>query len=149
MQDIYVVGVGMTPFGKFRDKTIKDMTGDAVAAALSDAGVTADRIDGAFFSNAVQGHMEGQHMIRGEIALREMGIQGIPVVNVENACASASTGFKLAVDFLKAGNGDCCLAVGAEKMYSDDRALMFSAFDSGWDVSNGEEVAQRLAGRAA
>lgn len=84
-------------------------------------------------------------MIRGEIALREMGIQGIPVVNVENACASASTAFKLAVDFLKAGNGDCCLAVGAEKMYSDDRARMFSAFDSGWDVSNGEEVAQRLA----
>ena len=42
MQDIYVVGVGMTPFGKFRDKTIK-----------------------AIFSNAVQGHMEGQHMIRG------------------------------------------------------------------------------------
>jgi acetyl-CoA acetyltransferase len=74
-----------------------------------------------------------------------MGIQGIPVVNVENACASASTGFKLAVDFLKAGNGDFCLAVGAEKMYSDDRVLMFSAFDSGWDVSNGDEVAQRLA----
>ncbi len=55
MQDIYVVGVGMTPFGKFRDKTIKAMTGEAVAAALSDAGVSADRIDGAFLSNAVQG----------------------------------------------------------------------------------------------
>ena len=82
MQDIYVVGIGMTPFGKFRDKTIKAMTGEAVVAALSDAGVTVDRIDGAFFSNAVQGHMEGQHMIRGEIALREMGLQGIPVVNV-------------------------------------------------------------------
>ena len=40
MQDIYVVGIGMTPFGKFRDKTIKAMTGEAVAAALSDAGVT-------------------------------------------------------------------------------------------------------------
>jgi acetyl-CoA acetyltransferase len=145
MQEIYVVGVGMTPFGKFRDKSIKDMTREAVTAALDDAGLGADRIDGAFFSNAVQGHMEGQHMIRGEVALRAMGIQGIPVVNVENACASASTGFKLAVDFLKAGNGDCCLAVGTEKMYSDDRALMFSAFDSGWDVSVCEEVAQRLA----
>lgn len=145
MQDIYVVGVGMTPFGKFRDKSIKDMTREAVTAALEDARLAASLIDGAFFSNAVQGHMEGQHMIRGEIALREMGIQGIPVVNVENACASASTGFKLAVDFLKAGNGDCCLAVGAEKMYSDDRVLMFSAFDSGWDVSARKEVAQRLA----
>lgn len=145
MQDIYVAGVGMTPFGKFRDKSIKDMTREAVTAALEDAGLAASLVDGAFFSNAVQGHMEGQHMIRGEIALREMGIQGIPVVNVENACASASTGFKLAIDFLKAGNGDCCLAVGAEKMYSDDRVLMFSAFDSGWDVSARKEVAQRLA----
>ncbi|MCZ4256248.1 MULTISPECIES: thiolase family protein [Rhodobacterales] len=145
MQDIYVIGVGMTPFGKFRDKSIKDMTREAVTGALADAGLSAKRIEGAFFSNAVQGHMEGQHMIRGEIALREIGIQGVPVVNVENACASGATGFKLAVDFLKAGNGDCCLAVGAEKMYSDDRALMFSAFDSGWDVSNGEAVAQRLA----
>lgn len=145
MQDIYVVGVGMTPFGKLRDRSVKDLAREAVAAALSDAGLPGERIEGAFFSNAVQGHMEGQHMIRGQIALREMGIQGIPVVNVENACASASTGFKLAVDFLRAGNGDCCLAVGAEKMYSEDRALMFSAFDSGWDVSNGEAVAQRLA----
>ena len=107
MQDIYVVGVGMTPFGKFRDKSVKDMAREAVNAALEDAGLAANRIEGAFFSNAVQGHMEGQHMIRGEIALREMGIQGIPVVNVENACASASTAFKLAIDFLKAANGDC------------------------------------------
>lgn len=145
MQDVYVVGVGMTPFGKFPDKSIKDLTREAVTAALEDAGLAADRLDGAFFSNAVQGHMEGQHMIRGEVALRAMGIEGIPVVNVENACASASTGFKLAVDSLKAGNGHCCLAVGAEKMYSEDRALMFSAFDSGWDVSAGKEVAQRLA----
>ena len=145
MQDVYVVGVGMTPFGKFRDKSIKALTREAVSAALEDVGLEARQLDGAFFSNAVQGHMEGQHMIRGEIALREMGIQGIPVVNVENACASASTGFKLAVDFLKAGNGHCCLAVGAEKMYSEDRALMFSAFDSGWDVSVGMEVARRLA----
>ncbi|MBV1897589.1 MAG: thiolase family protein [Rhodobacteraceae bacterium] len=143
--DIYVVGVGMTPFGKFREKTIKDMTGEAVTAALKDAGLKADAIEGAFFSNAVQGHMEGQHMIRGEIALREMGIQSIPVVNVENACASASTGFKLAVDFLKAGNGDVCLAVGTEKMFSDDRKLMFSAFDSGWDVSASDGVAEQLA----
>lgn len=145
MQQIYVVGVGMTPFGKFRDKSLKDLTREAVTAALADAGLAADRIEGAFFSNAVQGHMEGQHMIRGQIVLRELGIQGIPVVNVENACASASTGFKLAVDFLRAGNGDCCLAVGAEKMYSDDRARMFAAFDSGWDVSNGPAVARRLA----
>ena len=65
MQDVYVVGVGMTPFGKFPDKSIKDLTREAVTAALEDAGLAAEKLDGAFFSNAVQGHMEGQHMIRG------------------------------------------------------------------------------------
>ncbi len=49
--------------------------------------------------------MEGQQMIRGQIALRAMGIGGIPVVNVENACASGSTAFYLAVNFVRAGRG--------------------------------------------
>lgn len=144
MTQVYVAGVAMTPFGKWRDSSVKDLAAAAVAGALADAGIGRERLDGAFFANAVQGHMEGQHMIRGEIALRAMGIGGIPVVNVENACASASTAFKLAVDFLRAGNGEVCLAVGAEKMYSDDRQRMFGAFDSGWDVAAGGAVAERL-----
>ena len=75
MTDIYVVGVGMTPFGKFRDKTVKEMTSESVNAALKDAGLTAEAIEGAFFSNATQGHMEGQHMIRGEIGQRQHRVQ--------------------------------------------------------------------------
>ncbi|WP_224769613.1 hypothetical protein [Pseudosulfitobacter pseudonitzschiae] len=71
-------------------------------------------------------------MIRGEIALREMAGSGHSGGQRRKRLCQRLDRFKLAVDFLKAGNGDCCLAVGAEKMYSDDRALMFSAFDSGW-----------------
>jgi acetyl-CoA acetyltransferase len=144
MQAVYVIGVGMTPFGRLADLSVKDLTRHAVQAALDDADCGAQALEGAFFANTVQGHMEGQHMIRGQIALREMGIGRIPVANVENACASASTAFNLAVVFLRAGAGDVALAVGAEKMYSDDRERMFSAFDSGWDVHNADAIRRRL-----
>jgi acetyl-CoA acetyltransferase len=134
MTDVYVVGVGMTPFGKFLDRSVKDLTRDAVLAALADAGIGRERIDAAFFANAAQPVLDGQFMIGGEIALRGCGFAGIPIVNVENACASASTAFHLAVGQLKAGMADVVLAVGAEKMYDADKARSFAIFDGAWDV---------------
>ncbi len=144
MQEIYVAGVGMTQFGRMLDKDIKAMTKEAVHGALADAGLKASALEAAYFANASQGHMEHQHMIRGQIALRSMGIGQIPVMNVENACASGSTAFNLAVNFLKAGEGDVALAIGAEKMFSKNRDLMFAAFDSAWDVSRDSEIRDRL-----
>ena len=144
MEDVYVVGVGMTPFGRLLETGIKDMTRRAVEAALADAGLSADALQGAYFANASQGHMEGQQMIRGQVALRSIGIGGIPVVNVENACASGSSALSLAVGFVRSGEGDVALAVGAEKMYSRDRDLMFSVFDSAWDVHDAEAIRDRL-----
>jgi acetyl-CoA acetyltransferase len=134
----------MTRMGKLMESTVKSLTREAVTAALADAGVTKGDLQGAFFSNATQGHMEGQLMIRGQIALRDMGIEGIPVINVENACASASTAFSLANQFLRAGDGDIVLAVGAEKMFSTDKKRTFSVFDSGWDISTIEENKAQL-----
>ena len=144
MEEIYVVGVGMTPFGRLLDKDIKKLTGAAVQAALDDAGLRKEDLQGAFFGNASQGHMDGQQMIRGQIALREAGIGRIPVVNVENACASGSSAFALAVMQVRAGAADVALAVGAEKMFSTDKAQMFSVFDSAWDVSRADEIRDRL-----
>jgi acetyl-CoA acetyltransferase len=145
MEEIFIIGVGMTPFGRMLDVDLKTMTRQATDAALTDAGIAKSDLNAAYFANVSQGHMERQHMIRGEIALRSMGIGGIPIVNVENACASGSSAFNSAVNFVKAGQGDVALAVGAEKMYSRDRDLMFSVFDSGWDVSTRDETVARLA----
>ena len=144
MTKIYVAGIGMTQMGKMLDRSVKHLTAEAVGEALQDAGADKNDLQVAYFSNATQGHMEGQEMIRGEIALRDMGIEEIPVVNVENACASGATAFNLAVQFLKAGEGDTSLAVGAEKMYSSDRERMFSAFDGAWDITTVEENTDKL-----
>ncbi len=144
MEKIYVVGVGMTNMGKMAECSVKSLTNEAVTEALSDAGVLQEDIQSAFFSNATQGHMEGQNMIPGEIALRDMGFERIPMMNVENACASGSSAFNLATQFLRAEEGDLALAVGAEKMFSADRERMFSVFVGAWDVSKAEASKENL-----
>lgn len=144
MESIYIAGVGMTPFGRHRQWSVKDLTRQAVTAALQDAGCDASLLQAAYFSNATQGHMDGQHMVRGQLALRAMGVQGIPVVNVENACASASTALHMAVQHVRSGAADIVLAVGAEKMCIDDKARMFAAFDGAWDVHETEAGKERL-----
>ena len=134
MSDVFIAGVSMTPFGKHLERSLKDLTLQAFIEVLADANCDASAIEAAFFGNCVQGHMEGQDMVRGEIALLACGLAGIPVVNVENACATAATAFHLAVNYVKAGAADIVLAIGAEKMFSPDKARMFSAFDGAWDV---------------
>lgn len=144
MSPIYVAGVGMTPFDKHPSSSIKDLTRQAVEAALRDAGCDKAQVQAAYFANATQGHMDGQHMIRGQLALRAMGLEGLPVVNVENACASASTAFYLALNHVRSGAADIVLVVGAEKMVADDKARMFAAFDGAWDVHDTEAAKARL-----
>lgn len=144
MSDIYIVGVAMTPFGRYPDRPIKDMTRSVVTDALADAGAEVADIEAAWFANAAQAILEGQGSIPGEIALRNMGIQEIPVTNVENACASASTALDMAATWLEAGRGGVALAIGAEKMFHEDRVKMFSVFDGGWDVHNVAAATDRL-----
>lgn len=143
-ENIFIIGVGMTKFGKFPNLSIKELTKMAVNAALHDAQAKISDIDVAYFANVLQGYMEGQHSIRGPIALRNMGFEEIPIVTVENACASASTAFNLAVQAVKSGDYEVALAVGAEKMYSEDKEKMFKAFDSAWDLDHVEETREKL-----
>ncbi|MDM0084905.1 thiolase family protein [Variovorax sp. J31P179] len=142
MNDIYVAGVGMTPFGRMLDRTVYDMVEEAVLLAVSDAGCGIGDIGSAFYSTLTNGQFQGQTAIPGPIAMRRLGIEGIPVFSVENACASGSSAFNLATMALRAGSCDIALAIGAEKMNIPDKAKMFSAFDGGWDVAT---VAQNRA----
>ena len=139
MNDIFVVGVGMTPFGRLLDRTVYDMVGEAVGLALKDAGCGTADIGSAFYGTLTNGQFQGQTAIPGPIAMRRLGIEGVPVFTVENACAAGSSAFNLATLALRAGSCDIALAVGAEKMNIPDKAKMFSAFDGGWDVSTVEQ----------
>ncbi|MBC94259.1 MAG: thiolase [Rhodospirillaceae bacterium] len=144
MTNIYIVGIGMTSFGKYLNRSVKQMTSEAVNSAINDAECKLSDIDIAYFSNAAQSVLEGQATIPGQIALRTMGLQSVPIVNVENACASASTALDMASTWLKAGRGGIALAVGAEKMFHEDRDKMFSVFDGGWDIHNSKKATEAL-----
>jgi len=144
MSDVFVVGIGMTPFGRFLDKSVKQLTREVIGAALGDAGCAREAIGAAFFANTTQRVLEGQYLVPAQMALREMGFEGIPMTNVENACASASTAFHLAYTAIRAGTTEVALAVGAEKMYDADKSRSFTIFDGAWDVHNTEETRRLL-----
>jgi acetyl-CoA acetyltransferase len=134
MRDVHVAGIGMTRFTKQPGRSLKDLTGEAVTATLKDAGLTADDVQACYFGNAVAGSMTGQEMLAGQFFLRPLGFGGIPVFNVENACASASTAFHLAWQAVASGVRDIVLAVGAEKMTHPDKARSFAAIGGSVDV---------------
>ena len=136
MEKTYIIGVGMSHFGRFLDRSLADLAGDALGEALDDCGLSRDDIDAAFFANATQGVVEGQHLVRGQIALRQLGFPSVPVTNVENACASGSSALSLASAHVASGQGDVALAIGADKMNAPDRARSFAIFDGAWDVSD-------------
>ena len=144
-----MVGVGMTAFGRHADRTLRSLTADAVAAALQDAGATASDVEVVFFGNVGQGAIEGQHAVRGQIALAAAGIEGVPVINVENACASSSTALSLALSQVAHGAVDVALVVGAEKMFVPERERIAAVFDGCWDVAHAEENGASLSGHGA
>jgi len=129
-----VAGVGMTTFGKHLDKGLKAIGGEAITAALADAGITGDDLDAAYVGNAAAGLVTGQESIRGQVVLRGVGLGKLPVINVENACASASTAVHQAAAMVTAGLYDCVLALGVEKLYHEDKSKSFAAFSGAVDV---------------
>jgi acetyl-CoA acyltransferase len=133
-QDVYIIGTAMTKFGKYLDKGVKAMTGEALEMVLKDCGLEHLDIEAAWFSNSGWGYHSFQHAVRGQVALSANGLEGIEIVNVENACASGSTALHSAWTAIRAGIYDCVLAIGAEKMYDNDKAKTMMMFMSGSDV---------------
>ncbi|RRJ83211.1 thiolase family protein [Aestuariirhabdus litorea] len=130
----YVAGVGMTPFGKHLETSLKGLAGMAIRDALRDAGIEPSQVEAAYMGNGAGGVVQGQEMISGQVALRELGIGKIPVVNVENACATSSTAFQQACAMVSAGLYDRVLVCGFEKLFHEDKARTFAAFDGAVDT---------------
>ncbi|MBP6725135.1 MAG: thiolase family protein [Halioglobus sp.] len=144
MINVYIAGIAMTVFGRHPERSLDDLAGEALRAALKDAGCDADELGVAYYAGMTNGPLQGQISIPGQVVFSKIGIEGIPIYNVENACASGSSAFNLAVQSLRAGTTDVALALGAEKMNIPDKAKAFSIFEGGWDVSRAEENYQTL-----
>ena len=138
---VYIIGVGMIKFGKYLEKGVKDLTGEALDLVLKDSDLKQEDIEAAWFSNCSWGIYDFQHCIRGQVALTANGLDKIPIINVENACASASTALHSGWMAIKAGVYDCVLAIGVEKQYHEDRKKVMQGFIAGTDV---EETTQLI-----
>jgi len=108
--DIYILGIYMTKFGKYPDKDTVDLAAEAVIAALADGGVTMKDM-----GILAAGCLMGQGGI-GQQIQKQVGQTGIPVYNVSNACATGATALRTAIMAIKAGECDMGLAVGVEKL---------------------------------
>jgi acetyl-CoA acetyltransferase len=144
MTEVFVAGVGMTEFGRHLDKQVWELASEALDKVLADAGAERSDIETVFYSGQTQGALQGQFAIPGQVVMARLGLGGLPVYNVENACASGTSGFQLAVQAIRAGQCDIALAIGAEKMNITDKLRAIKLFDGGWDVSLAEESAERL-----
>lgn len=146
MTHVRVAGAGMTAFGKVEGRTVRSLAEEAVREALADAGLEPGDVGMVFFANAADGLLSGQEMIRGQSALRHTGLLGLPIINVENACASATTAFRLACMAVEAGAADVALAVGSEKLTHSDKARPLAAIGTAIDLSEPPTLAGRMSG---
>ncbi|NMG76437.1 thiolase C-terminal domain-containing protein [Aromatoleum diolicum] len=111
MTQVVIAGVGMIPFKKPGKSESYDVMGaQAARGALKDAGIVYDQVQQAYASYVYGDSCSGQ------AALYNVGINGVPIVNVNNNCSSGSTAFALASQAVKGGQVDCALAVGFEQM---------------------------------
>ena len=143
MREVYVIGIGHTRFGRFLERSVKSLAAEAVTAALADAQIEKKDLDSVYFGNAMQGLVTRQEMVRGEVALRAFGIDRIPIVNCENACATGSTAFHLAWQSISGGHAEVALAVGAEKLFMEDTKRMFKNYDVGMDMEIIEDLRKK------
>jgi acetyl-CoA acetyltransferase len=144
MRDVMIIGTGMTPFGRFLDRSLRQLAQGATAEALSDCGLDAADIDMVFFGNAAAGLLNAQECVRGQVALRGTELMGKPIINVENACASSSTAFHLAWLAVASGQSEAALALGAEKMYNEDRLVPLRALEAAADAAELAAIKRNL-----
>jgi len=139
MREVKIIGVGLTPFGKFPERSLKDLAAEACHNCFQDAGIAPMDVQAAFVANAMAGLITGQECIRGQVMLRPLGIGDIPVINVENACASSSSALYLAWMAVGSGQFDAVLVLGVEKLYHPEREKSYQAIASSMDVERIQE----------
>jgi acetyl-CoA acyltransferase len=130
MREVAIIGVGAHPTGRFLEKPLKALAYPAIWNALDDAGVSVADVNVAYIGNSLGGLLTGQEGVRGQVVLQHSGLTGIPVVNVENACASAMTALRGAWLEVASGVADVALAVGVEKMNVGDSARSIGALSA-------------------
>ena len=110
-EELWILRIHMTKFGKHPDKDVVDLASEAVRGALADAGVSMKDIGIIGAGNLMMASAP-----TGQMVQKQLGQTGIPVYNVSNACATGATALRVAAMAVKAGEADMGLAFGVEKL---------------------------------
>lgn len=153
---VYLVGVGQTPFARYPERGHKDLAREALEAALCDAGFAAGAapLDGAWVGSCAM-HAFGQPNLPGQVVLGPLVAEGripagLPIVNVEGACATGALAFQGALRSLQAGQGELVLALGVEKVFlPEDPVKMGAIFAAAMDLLDPETWRSHVAAAAA
>jgi acetyl-CoA acyltransferase len=131
MREVSIIGVGMTRFGKWLERSMEDLGREAVWNAIEDTNVPPKEIQVAYVGNGLAPQLTELKGTIGQHVLTQAGLFGIPVINVENACSSGSTALRGAFLEVAAGNADVALALGVEKLFCGDTARSAAAMAQG------------------
>lgn len=138
MRKAAVIGIGQLPVDEHWDLTLVEMAGEAVFAALEDAG--RDRVEGLFVGNMLAGQLDKQTQL-GAMITDWIGMRGIEAMTVEAACGSGGLAVRTGVMAVASGMMDSVLAVGLEKMTdastSETTAALATAASANWEGVHG------------
>ena len=138
MRKTAILGIGQTPVGEHWELSLRDLAGQAIFAALNDAG--RETADGIFIGNMLSGMLAGQENL-GSLIADWTGIRGKEAYKVEAACGSGAAALRVALMAVASGEMDCALVVGVEKMTEqkgvDTTAALASAADADYEAAQG------------
>lgn len=138
MREVAVLGIGMTPVDEHWEKSLREIAGEAVFAALLDA--QHEQVDGLFVGNMLSGALSRQENL-GALIADWVGLWGAEAFKVEAACGSAASAFRVALMAVASGEMDSAIAVGVEKMTetkgAETTAALAFAADADYEAAQG------------
>ena len=138
MREVAIIGIGQTPVDENWEKSLREIAGEAVFAALLDSG--RETADGLFVGNMLSGLLSGQENLAALIA-DWVGLKGIEAFKVEAACGSGAAALRVAAMAVASGEMECAIAMGVEKMTEtkggDTTAALATAADADYEAAMG------------
>lgn len=139
MSTIYIAGISMTVFGRHLERPLESLAQEALQGAIKDANCQISDIGSVYYAGITNGPLQGQLAIPGQVVMSKIGIEQIPIFNIDNGCAAGSSAVHLAIQSLKAGVTDVALALGCEKMNIAEKGKAIAIMEGGWDVARAEQ----------
>ncbi len=138
MRDVSIIGIGQTEVGEHWGKSLRHLAGDAVLAAMRDAGI--ERADALYVGNMLSGELNGQEHL-GALIADFVGLRGVEAVKIEAACGSGAAAVRMGYLAVASGLLDVVIVVGVEKMTDQKGAVttagLAMAADAEYEVVNG------------